>query len=193
MNLRRNWKIDGAAVAMIVAAAGLFYWLGVSPVVSLREQRTAQQSQLDAQKRTVAQNAARLNEVKQALASTRKTFDDLAVHLEPAANINTRISRLTELAGQNKLKIDEVHPAEPVYGPDYGSVPIVLDGSGTFGTWAAFLRDLAKSFPDTAVDTFQLTRKSDELSSPVQFHVNLVWYVSPQAPAAAPAQAAAPH
>lgn len=193
MNARNNLKIDAVAVALALVASGAFYAFAVQPVLSLRQKQAAQWRALEAQKRVASQGAAKLANVKQALADTQKRFSELAVQLQPAGNINTRISKLTELAAASKLKIDEVRPSEPTYGADYGSVPIVLDGSGSFNTWAAFLRELAGQFPDTAVETFQLSRKSDEPSSPVQFHVNLVWYVSPQnAPAVAPSPAAAP-
>ena len=54
-----------------------------------------------------------------------------------------------------------------------------IASSGGYRTWTEFLHQLPRSFPDVAVDSFQLTGKPEE-GGPVEFQVSLVWFVSPQ-------------
>ncbi|MCG3180427.1 MAG: hypothetical protein BIFFINMI_02788 [Phycisphaerae bacterium] len=171
-------QIDIFAVVIGVAVTAAFYWLGVNPVLSMRDQRTAQLQDLYAQQTNLGQSERRLAHIKQELAGVRKSLDALPVHLEPATSLNTRISRLTELVSESRLKIDGIRPAEPAYGADYGSVPIVIDGSGSYTDWTRLLHELARQYPDTAIETFQLSRTADDMSSTVSFHLDLTWYVS---------------
>jgi len=101
------------------------------------------------------------------------------VQLESAAAVNARIGKLTDLATRNDLKVDEVQPAEASYGKDYGCVPIRLMGSGTYRTWTTFLHQLAQSFPDISVDSFELLVKAKRAQRAAGVPVNLVWYVRP--------------
>lgn len=181
-----KWQLIRMDLAALVAAAGaalLFFSFGLRPVLYLQDRHAAQKTQLESQQSEVALMMIRAGDLKKELAEVRAALSQSPVQLEPASTINNRISRLAELAAGHGLKVNEVQPAEPVYGGNSGSVPIRLNGTGGYRDWATFLHALSKSFPDTAVDSFQLSGRQEVAASPPEFQVNLVWHVTPkQAP-----------
>ncbi len=181
---RKSLRVDALGVAVVLAGAAAFYCLAVQPLLNRREQQSVQQSQLELQRKNAALMTARAEDLKRKLAQARADLAQCPVKLEPASAVNTRIGRLADLAAQNGLKVDEIQPAEPTYGQDYGCLPIHLIGSGGFRTWTAFLHQLSSAFPDTSVDGFQLSGKPDDPSAPMTFQVDLVWCVQPSAPSA---------
>ena len=177
----RKWKfirLDLAGVAVMLAAAGLFYWLAIRPIFSLEQRRDAQYAVLVTQQKNASASADRAEDFRKKLAAVQATLSQCAIHLEPAGNVNARISRLTELASKQGLKVDEIRPTEASFGKNYGWVFIRLLGSGGYRSWSGFLHQLPKTFPDVAVETFQLTGKPEE-PGPVDFQVGLVWFVVP--------------
>ena len=181
MNLRTTWRfkrIDLTGAAIAVLATGLFYWAAVCPVLVSWDRARSQQSRLDETKHDATHMAAQLEAIKKRLAATRQALDATGIRLESVTAVNSRISSLTALAARNGLRVDEVHPAEPTYGRDHGSLPISISASGGFAAWAGFLRELSRSFPDTSVDSFVLSSRSDGVANSIQIHVNLTWFVS---------------
>jgi Tfp pilus assembly protein PilO len=175
----RFMQIDLAGIAVLAVGAGLLYWIGVMPIYSIRGNLAAQEAALAQQHQSVAALAIRADGVKQQLAAVRETLGKSAIALDNAAAVNRRIGRLTELAVGLNLRVDEIQPGEPIYGTHYGAVPIHLTGRGGYRDWAAFARKLSADFPDVSVDSFQLSAKPDTPSSPVEFAVDLVWFVRP--------------
>jgi len=183
IQLLEKWKfarIDAAGIAIALSIGLLFYWSAVRPVLAAQENHAAQEAQLANQRENAALAAARAEDLKSKVSTARTALSKCAVQLAPAVNVNSRIGQLTELATQQGLKVDEIQPAEATYCRNYGSVPIRLNGSGEYRTWAAFLHQMPKNFPDISVDSFQLTGKPDTPGSQVEFRVNLVWFVAPR-------------
>ena len=180
-----KWKFarpDLTALAIAVVAGALFFWVAVRPVLSMNERHVAGEMQLKEQRTKAAKTAAQAEELKKTLSDVKAALRENPVQLEPASAVNNKIKRLTQLATKQGLKVDEIQPAAPKYSRDYGSVEITLTGKGGYRTWAGFLHELAKSSPDTAIESFQLSEQtqSGATASSAEFHVNLVWYVTPQ-------------
>ena len=175
----RFMQIDLAGLAAIVVGAGLLYWTGVIPIFNIRGNLAAQEAALAQQHQSAAALVARADGMRQQLAAAREALGKSAMVLDNATAVNRRIGRLTELAVGLGLKVDEIQPAEPIYGVHYGAVPIHLTGRGGYRDWAAFARKLSADFPDVSVDSFQLSAKPDTPGSPVEFAVDLVWFVRP--------------
>ncbi len=176
-------RIDLAALGLAAAAGLLFFSFGLRPVLHVHERRVAQTAQLESQQKDVALMGTRAEGLEQRLREVQAALADSRVQLEPASAVNNRISRLAALAADHGLNVNEIQPAEPVYGDNCGSVPIHLNGNGGYRTWAAFLHAMARSFPDTTVESFQLSGKNEDPGALPDFQVNLVWHVMPrQAP-----------
>jgi Tfp pilus assembly protein PilO len=181
-DLLRKWKfarLELAAIGVMLAAGGLFYWTAVRPISSLQQRRDAQRVVLVSKQRDASASSSRVANLQSRLTTVQAAVSQCTIQLEPASNINGRIGRLTELATKQGLKVDEIRPAEVSFGHNYGWVPIRLLGSGGYRTWTEFLHQLPKTFPDVAVETFQLTGKPEE-PGPVNFQVSLIWFVAPQ-------------
>ena len=174
----RTWKyarMDAMAVAGMLAAGALFYFMGVRPVLGMQEQRVLLQSQVQQEQTSASQAAAKVGELRKKLLNDRATLKSSPVQLESGSAVNTRLGKLTDLASRYELKVDEIQPTEATYGPDYGYVPIHLVGRGNYRTWTAFLHQITESFADTSVDSFQLSAKA---GTAAEFRINLRWYVS---------------
>ncbi len=175
----KHIRMHLAALAVAGVAGFLFFWFGLRPVLYLQDRHAAEKTQLESRQKDIALMRTRAEDLKKKLSEVRKAVTQGLVQLEPASAINNRISRLAELAAHHGLKVNEVQPAEPVYGQNSGSVPIRLNGTGGYRDWAGFLHTLSQSFPDTAVDSFLLSGKHDDSASPPEFQVDLVWHVVP--------------
>ena len=176
-----KWKflqIDAAGAGLCVVAGLLFYFAAVRPLVGQRETRAVQQAQVETQR----QNAARLSErtslLQNRLAEVRKALNETPIQLAPAVHINRRIARLADLADQNGLTVDEIQPGKPTSTRQYEMIPIRLLGSGSYRTWAAFLHQLPRTFPDTSVRSFELSADPGDPSVPATFRIDLVWHAA---------------
>ena len=101
------------------------------------------------------------------------------MRLEPVAQVNQRLARLTGLADASKLTIDEMRPGTISEGRDYKTVPILIAGNGTYPACAAFLHGLRQRFPDMAVMSFDTTNNSASPDSPAAtFQFDLAWHAA---------------
>jgi Tfp pilus assembly protein PilO len=181
-----RWKtvgidVAGAVVALAMGAA--LYGLAIRPADDQRAQVSRQQAQFQVERQEAAAQARHAQDLARQVAAAREALRRSPLSLEPASRLNSRLTKLTDSATTEGLKLEEVHPSEPAYGRDCGSVAIRLRGSGSFIKWITFLRRLSQDFPDMAVDSFQLAGQPDASTAQMDFQVSLVWFVSAQSPA----------
>lgn len=181
-----KWKharMDILAGLAVAALGSAFYMLGVKPVVDLKGQQTVLESFLQQQRSAAGEALTKVHEKETKLSQTQNALKSNPVHLQPSGTVNARINKLTDLATKFDLKVDEIQPAEPTYGADYGTIPIHLAGRGTYRTWTAFLHEMTELLPDTSVQSFELSSKPGDAAA--EFHVSLRWYVLPMPSVAA--------
>jgi Tfp pilus assembly protein PilO len=184
-----KWKtrhIDAAAIGLCVLIAVPFSFPRINPLMRPPDYGAQQAAQLavlrsstQAADKAVALQKARLAEMRADLA--RQT-----VPLQPARNVNRRLAELTDLAAGAGLEVSEIVPAAAVAGSRFDTVPIRIRGTGSYPTCAAFLCKLTRAFPDTSVNSFELSGEPDKPHAPAAFRVQLAWYATPSAAAAAP-------
>jgi Tfp pilus assembly protein PilO len=170
--------IDLAGAAIIVAAALPLLLPRVNPLLrsgSLLEQQRAQlaialRNEKDLNDFLVDQRG-RLVEIQASLVKER-------IRLESARNINQRIAKLTSLAAGAGLNVNEILPGATVRGERFDSVPVRMNGTGSYPTCVAFLCKLTKTFPDTSVGSFELAGNPQKPGSPAEFHVDLIWHAA---------------
>jgi len=170
--------LAGGIVCAVVSAGA--YAFGVHPALARHSEHKARQAELKAARLKAASLIGTRNNALAQLAEVNKAVDDLPLRLEPAGTVNQRLARLTELATKEcLLTIDEMRSGTIIEGADYKSVPILIAGSGTYPACARFLHKLRKTFPDTAVRSFETTNNSASPDSPAAtFHFDLVWHAS---------------
>ena len=87
-----------------------------------------------------------------------------------------RIARLTNLAAGAGLNVNEILPGSAVSGERFDSVPVRMNATGSYPTCVAFLCKLTETFPDTSVDSFELSGNPQRPQDPAEFHVDLIWH-----------------
>ena len=173
-----SWQIDVIAGAMMVSIAFAGYWFELAPEMVAREERAQSAMELatarekSADMETAAATVKnKLREVKQSVANS--------VKLEPAAQLNARVAKLTELAGANSLQLDAIEPGiETASGSGrYDTIPIRLAGRGAYKDVTKYMRVLHETLPDTGVGVLELT--SAENGGSAAFVVMLQWHTVP--------------
>jgi len=173
----RAYAVAAGACGLMTAGAWLF---GVDPALAKRDAAAADQTELTDRRQKAKSLADNLATARRQLADTTREVDALPLRLEPAAAVNARLARLAHVAGETGLGVDEIQPGPPVDGPFYQTVPIRVSGTGTYPTCAAFLHQLRRQFPDTAVKSFDCINPSPARDRPqATYRLELVWYTAP--------------
>lgn len=179
------WRVDAAGLGVCVVLALAFFLGGLLPLMRRHEGLTARQSELAAQR-------ARGAKLKVALAVARSQLDAVGLalaesplRLRPVSNVNRVLAEISNLAGTSGLNIHEIRPGPASAGAHYGTVPIVLAGSGRFPTCVVFLHRLRKALPDTSVSGLELAANEAEPLEPGTFRFDLQWHAAPM-PSPAP-------
>jgi Tfp pilus assembly protein PilO len=181
-----------AAGAGVCAAVSLILWLAVlSSAFQQREVRHARAAELTSRRQKAGEVAGALAALRRKSEAVEKSLRKTAIRLEPAALVNDRLAKLTDLANECGLNVDEVQPGRTTDGPHYQTVALKLAGSGSYPACAKFLHKLHDAFPDTGIRTMETSNTSpNPLSPQVAFRVDLLWYAAPLSQTADPAPVA---
>jgi Tfp pilus assembly protein PilO len=169
------WKLYAAALLGCAALSAGGYLLGVSPAMARAARTAADRTELAERRKKAGELSAAATVARAELVTTRDALAALPLKLEPAAAVNQRLARLTDLAGEANLSVAEVRPGTLTEGRDFDSVPIAIAGSGTYPACAQFLHRLHDRFPDTSVRSFRAGQGEGGSAS---FSIDLVWHTS---------------
>jgi Tfp pilus assembly protein PilO len=175
----RWWRVDAAFLAGCALFTLLAYMAGIQPVLAAKEEAAQQREQLTAKREQAAQMATAVNTLQASLQTVTCSLANSKVKLQPAQQINLRLSKLTDLAGVCGLKIEDIQPGKTVTGLRFDMVPIRLIGSGNYRTCTQFLHQLRETFPDTAVAAWQISSNPQDSSSAALFRMDLLWHALP--------------
>ena len=178
-----SWQIYATGVAVCAAVSAGAYLAGIEPALARRAEAAANTAELQTRRENAAQLAGTLAATRRKLAETNRELAGLTLRLESAATLNSRLARLSDLAIEAGLTLDEVQPGTPADGAHYQTVPIRIVGAGTYPACAAFLRRLRERFPDTSVRSFELAssnplRHGGRDPIPAVFRVELTWHTA---------------
>lgn len=180
------WRIDAAGLAVCALLGAIWYFAGLKPLSDARAEHDVLQEQLTdrggALEERSGERTARLRQV----AAMKTKIDSGKVKLQNVDQLNKRIAEISALAGQAHLRVDELRPGAPVALRRYTTVPVRLDGTGSFPECVRFLHDLHEQFHDTGVVGFELRGEPEAPDKPSTFVLNLVWYADPPLPTARP-------
>jgi hypothetical protein len=187
LNPGKRWPVYAAGAGACFVVSLIVWFTVLSSALQQREARIARNNELIARRHKASEVATSLNTVRKKSATVEKALQQTAMRLEPATLVNDRLARLTDLANECGLSVDEVQPGQTTDGPHYQSVALKLAGSGSYPACARFLHRLHDAFPDTGVRAMDTSNNSPNPVVPVvSFRVDLVWYAAPLAPAVAP-------
>jgi Tfp pilus assembly protein PilO len=173
----KYWPIYGCGGAAC-AALSVVAWIAlVSPTLEQLSVRSARFHELRAQQQKHANLNAELASSRQELKDLQQALANSTLRLEPASEVNHRLAALTTVAGSHGMALDELRPGAAADSPQYKLLPIHMAGTGTYPACARFLHTLHERFPDTGLQSFEITNPSpggDQLK--LTFQVELVWY-----------------
>lgn len=169
----------GGGVVCAALAAGA-YLFGVRPAMARHEVQASRQFELRAARQKAAGLLGQRNNAQNQLIAADEALRNQTLRLQPASTVNQRLAALTEMATREcGLTIDEMRPGAPADGADSQTVPILIAGSGTYPNCAKFLHRLRKTFPDTAVRSFETTNNSASPDVPsATFQFELTWHAA---------------
>jgi hypothetical protein len=175
-------KIDIAGIAACLILSGTAYFIGAHPLLSIREQRAAQEQSLRDATEQANSLVGTTRGLRKQLARAQDALAQIEIPLQSASAINQRVAELTSLAGECRIEMQAIQPGSLSSTPRFGQIPIQIAASGTYRATADFLHRLRDRFPDTAVCAFELSATPDDAAAVVaSFSVQLTWYVQPLA------------
>ena len=176
-----TWFPVYAVGGAVCTAISLVAWFTVlSSALRQHDQRIVKANELSARRHKASELASSVAALRRKSDAIDIALRQSAMRLEPAALVNDRLARLTELANECGLSVDEVQPGQTTDGSHYQSVALKLAGSGNYPACARFLHRLHDGFPDTGVRALDTSNNSpNPLSPAVSFRLDLVWYAAP--------------
>ena len=181
------WKVDAIGLGALLGLTAFAYLFGVAPLLERHANLAQQQQEMAAARLKSMETAHTLASVRDQSARVERQFTDSPLRLQPPAQLNQRLALLNELAAESGALLDDLQPGKAVDGPQFGSLSIHVVGTGTYTTFAAFLRRLRERCPDSGITAFDIScSPSAEQEAAAKFSFELAWYTQSAKLAAAP-------
>ncbi len=177
---RMQLMIELVGAGLCLVATGAFYFLGLGPLLSQKEDAATHQAKINAQRSIALDLKHSLEQDRAKLANAERELAESPLQLAPATDVNKRISLVTALARECGLKLDVVLPGMPSTGHRYETVPIHLSGTGNYRTCVSLLHRLRQKFPDTTVTSLNLSADPADVKAVARFSIDLLWHASPK-------------
>jgi hypothetical protein len=184
MNARKGWNHDrsmlvhAAGAGLGIALAGGLYLGVVRPVHSARANAIQQRTAL-------ASLTEELSEVERDMNSARSQGDalqkqlDSAVRLQDPSRLNRYVTDVMRVATDAKLTVLEAPQGEyRAAHPDFGRVPIALQGAGQPADVLAFLDSLHEHCRDIEVTGVEID-SAQGAQGERRYRVEMDWYTLP--------------
>lgn len=125
--------------------------------------------QIDRQKAAVDKSGKQVQEL-------RAQLDAEPIVLGPVSRLNTRLSELSRLAEQIRIKVVELVPGTEQKTSAAIKVPIRLRGEGTYAAVTTLLAMTHSEFPDLAVVRLSVRGEPNSPTSSASISVDFEWF-----------------
>ena len=169
-------KIDAIALVVLMGLSGVGYLLGVSPLLERHALARNQQAELTLARQKSAEAQNELVSAQQQLMNAQHDLKASPLHLQPGTMLNQRLALVTELTAQGGAGLDDLLPGKSAQGTQYDTMPVHLAGKGSFPVFAALLHRLRREFPDTAINTFDISVPPQDATGNATFSIDLLWF-----------------
>jgi Tfp pilus assembly protein PilO len=177
---KKLWQVISWSTAVCIGISAGGYFLGIAPAIAHVSERNADLAELANRQQDAAQAKKDLVSTRKRIEQAKKEVAELPLRLEPATVINGRLNRLAEAASTAGVTLNEMQPQPAVDSQHFQTVPIRVNGSGTYPAVAAFLHTLRTQFPDTAVVLIDAQNQSPGKENNVAtFRLDLEWHTTP--------------
>lgn len=171
-------EVDGAGVVVAIVLSGLFYFMGLKPLLDRQHTEILQDRQLEIQRAKNDQGERSLQTLREHLALVQAEIADSPQKLEPLHALNDRLARITALAAVRGLDIADIRPGAATTSLHYKTVPILLTGSGSYVNCVRYLHQLHEQFTDTTVTSLRMTGTPEDRDTAPSFQFELRWYAA---------------
>jgi hypothetical protein len=173
------WRLDAAGIACCAALAAAVCFLGIEPLRKDHARFLAEREQLESQRMLGARlETARAN-LQVRLEEARRAQAGGGPRLRPMTDLNQHLARISALAAEHELVIDDLQTGAAVPGILFEAVPIAVAGRATYRSCTAFLSGLRQACPDTSVLSLELVGDTVDPRRPGKFRINLQWRAAP--------------
>lgn len=172
--------LHAAGAATILAIASLWYATAIHPLEQARAERQSREAALVEQQRRLSELSSQRQVLSAEIQRLRKQLSD-RVDLLPRSRMNERLARLTELATECGLTIDELSPKDWIARGALAEVPINATLRGDFADIARFMNALHDRTPDVDVRSFDIGGTPSRGSEDIRAALVLAWYADPAA------------
>jgi len=173
------WQIDLAAAAGCAVLAAVAYLAGIRPLLEKRVAVAESRQQLNARRKEYSASQATVAGLRRQLEQVRADLSKIRVRLQSLRSQNARVARMTELANECGLKLDNVGIGEPLSTPRYVAVPITLVGRGAYADCVRFLKRLNRLSRDVGVVGLELSDDPSNATGTCAFEFRLLWHAAP--------------
>ena len=175
------WRIDGPAALAAVGLTALALWGSARPILASRAEARAALAQLDEAVDSARRVRADRADLESALSAMQRELASREWNPEPTSELNQRLAKITALASECGLSIDQLTPGGATPAARYTAVPLRLTALGDFRSAAAFLARLRRDFPDTGVVGLRASATPKRSEARAECAVDLVWFAAPAA------------
>ncbi|HWE93455.1 MAG TPA: type 4a pilus biogenesis protein PilO [Tepidisphaeraceae bacterium] len=170
-------KIHASGIAAC-AALGTGAWFAlVGPTLAQRDKDDVSRHQLSERHQKAADLNAALAATRRQVEAANASLSQATIKLQPASDLNSRLTKLTDLATRCGLTIDEMRPGVLSDSSRFQTLPVHMAGTGTYPACAKFLHTLRQSYPDTGVESLEAANSNPApQGSDATFRFDLVWY-----------------
>jgi Tfp pilus assembly protein PilO len=173
--LANEWKLDSIGIGIFIALTALAYVLEIAPAMSDREAARVGNAQLAEKRETVSHLQASIHAASAQIAAL-DAAQAKELKLQATSAINDRLSALSSLAAEKGLLVEAVEPGEAATATRYSTIPIRINGRGTYPQFVTFIHALRTELPDTSITDLTMSGGG---TGPASFTLNLLWYAAP--------------
>jgi Tfp pilus assembly protein PilO len=145
-----EWRVALFGIAAIIVLTGIAYFTEFAPIVHDRETFAQSTAELTAKQQTLDHLQGFTHKAEQQI----KTLTDqqgTELKLQPAEQLNDRISMISSIATEQGLVLESTEPGNAVLQQRYSTVAIRITGHGGFRQCVKFLRQLRQQMVEPLI------------------------------------------
>lgn len=183
--LDRSWKVDAAGLLLLGVLSLGGYYAGLGPYLGAKLDKARHDLALSEARGARDEAKSNAESFARQLAEKREMTKSVEIQLESVQERHTHVGKISRLAADSNLMLDQVSPAnaEVIEGVQaVVRVPVTLGGKGSYEHISDFLHRLHEEFRDTSVASVRLLAEPGSEGQVAVFSVTLMWFAKPDAP-----------
>ena len=149
-----KFPITCLVIAAVISTAG--YFGGIQPVIQNAHASLILENSLIQQSQTLTQTLDQVTKQEQSLSKIITSIKANHIILLPVNLLNKQISEITKLADQVGVTFEKIKPDYPISGQHYQTIPIKINGTGTYRSCTNFFNKLHAKYNDVGIASFEL-------------------------------------